>query len=228
MISAVTLDATGTLFAPRDLAADYERVLARHGIAVDRAELARQLPEVWREFASAVDPARDRFASHPHGARGFWRDVVERTCARAGAARPSRFAVAELFERFAEAGAWRVYDEVPAALAALSGRGLRLAVVSNWDERLPRLLAALGLAPSFEAVVVSATVGVEKPHPRIFATAAERLAVAPQRILHVGDRRLEDVEGARGAGMRALLLDRAGAGDLADLTELPGLCATLA
>lgn len=227
-IAAVTFDATGTLFAPGDLAADYARILGRHGIALDRARLATLLPEVWSEFSCAAEPSRDRFASHPGGTRGFWRDVVDRVTDRAGAPRASRFAFAELFAHFASAAAWRLYDDVPAALARLAASDLRLAVVSNWDERLPALLAELGIAERFTAIVVSVEVGVEKPHPAIFAAAAERLGVDPERIVHVGDRRLEDVEGAEGAGLRALWLARGGGGDLADLSTLPERVAALA
>ena len=227
-IEGIGLDATGTLFEIVDLGGEYARVLARHGVELDPRELARLVPEVWREFACTADPARDRFASHPGGARGFWRDVLDRLLARAGAAPASPFAAAELFERFAGAGPWRLFDDVAPALARLRTAGLRLAVVSNWDERLPRLVAALGLESSFDAVVFSSAVGFEKPHPAIFAAASDALGVAPARLLHVGDRRLEDVEGARGAGWRALLLDRAGGGDLASLAELPDRVAALA
>ena len=228
MIEAVTFDATGTLFAPGDLAADYARILGRHGVAVERDRLAALLPEVWSEFSCAADPARDRFASHPRGARGFWRDVVDRVTERAGAGRASPFAFAELYDHFARAAAWRVYDDVPPALGRLAAQGVALAVVSNWDERLPRLLAELDLERHFAVVVVSAEVGVEKPHAKIFATAAARLGVEPARIVHVGDRKLEDVEGAEAAGLRALWLVRGGGGDLADLSTLPERVATLA
>lgn len=219
-IAGVGLDATGTLFEPRDLGGEYARVLARHGIELEPARLARLVPEVWRELACLADPRRDRFLAHPGGARGFWRDVLDRLLERADAPPASPFAAAELYERFAEAGAWRVFPDVVPALERLRGAGLRLAVISNWDQRLPRLLEALDLAARFDAVVVSSAVGVEKPHPAIFAAAAERLGADPERLLHVGDRRLEDVEGALGAGWRALLLDRRGGGDLADLAGL--------
>lgn len=228
MIRAVTLDATGTLFTPRDAGATYARVLGRHGVGLDAAAADRLLPEVWRELACSARPERDRFAAHPDGAKGFWRDVVERVCLLAGSAPPPPFAVAELFETFARAEAWRLYPEVEATLDALAARGLALAVVSNWDERLPRLLERLGLAPRFAAVVVSHLVGVEKPHPAIFAAALERLGVGATECVHVGDRRLEDVEGAQAAGLHALWLARAGGGDLRSLAELPERLAALA
>ena len=228
MIEAVTFDATRTLFAPRDLGGEYARVLARHGIERPAAIWEGVVSTVWREFACAADPAHDRFAAHPGGARGFWRRFVERAAALAGAPRPSAFAAAELYERFARADAWRVYDDVRPALARLADAGLRRAVVSNWDERLPRLLEELELAHHFDAVVVSCEVGVEKPHPLIFTTALARLGASAERALHVGDAALEDVEGARGAGLHALRLSRAGGGDLARLDELPDRLASFA
>jgi putative hydrolase of the HAD superfamily len=137
---------------------------------------------------------------------------------------PSRFAAAELFHRFGSAAAWEVYPEVPGVLADLRSRGLRLGVVSNWDHRLPGLLADLGLARSLSSITYSARAGVEKPDARIFRQALAELGADPAAALHVGDGRLEDVEGAVAAGMRALHLTRnTGGGDLRDLVELPAL-----
>jgi putative hydrolase of the HAD superfamily len=109
-------------------------------------------------------------------------------------------------------------------------------VVSNWDERLPPLLAELGLGDYLDAVVYSAAVGTEKPDPRIFLETLAQLGVEPSEGLHVGDSLREDVEGALAAGMEALHLVRSGApsvvqpdpsggsrGDLADLSSLPDL-----
>ena len=148
---------------------------------------------------------------------------MERVCEHLGQPSPGRFAAAELFDRFARADAWEVYPDVMPALEALSAR-LRLVVLSNWDLRLPRLLQRLDLTPFFESIVFSAEVGVEKPHPGIFQAALEGLAVAPEMVVHVGDRQRDDVEGATAIGMHALLLDRKGErGDLKELTELAAL-----
>jgi putative hydrolase of the HAD superfamily len=227
-IAGVTLDATGTLFAARGLGAEYAAVLARHGIELDPGELDRRVAEVWSELSCRADPRRDRFAAHPGGALGFWRAALDRLSALAGAPRASAFAAAELYERFAGAAPWRRFDDVEPALAGLRTLGLRIGVVANWDERLPRLLAALGFGDRFDAVVYSQAVGVEKPHPAIFAAAERALGLTAAQILHVGDRRLEDVEGAHGAGWRALLVARDGGGDLESLAELPTRVAALA
>ena len=220
-LTAITLDVTHTLLECPCLGEIYAEVLERHGVHVEAAAVRRTIPVVWRELSCAAPLPFDRFASHPDGPQGWWRRFIERTCELLDAERPSRFAAVELFDRFARPESWRVFPEVPATLAELRRRGFRLAVVSNWDTRLPLLLARLGLAESFEAIVVSAAVGREKPDRVIFDTALAALGVAAEAALHVGDHPLEDVEGARAAGMQALHLDRSGGGgDLADLAGL--------
>lgn len=225
---AITFDVTGTLIHSPRLAAIYHQVLARHGVESDPGELSRLIPLVWQEMACAADMAEDRFSSHPDGARGWWQRFVERIGEHLGGPAPSPFAAAELFARFARSEAWELYPEVDDVLADLHRRGFRLAVLSNWDARLPGLLAELGLAHHLDAIVYSAGVGVEKPHPRIFRAVCHELEVDPADALHVGDRIKEDVEGALAVGMEALLLVRRAAsrngppaGDLSDLAPLP-------
>ena len=132
---------------------------------------------------------------------------------------PTPFAAAEIFDRFAHPEAWEIYPEVPEALAGLRARGLRLAVLSNWDHRLPILLDRLGLADYFEVVVYSQEAGAEKPEAMIFECLLARLRLPAAAVLHIGDRLREDVEGARAIGMRALHLDREGGGDVRRLTD---------
>jgi putative hydrolase of the HAD superfamily len=115
---------------------------------------------------------------------------------------------------------FRAYPDAAPALEALRARGLRLACVSNWDYALPEVLARCGLDGAFDAVVTSAGVGARKPDPRIFAAALAAVDCAPANALHVGDTPGEDIEGARAAGIPALLLDRDGGGDIASLAEL--------
>lgn len=222
-LEAVTFDVTHTLLSCPALGQQYADVLARHGVTVLAKDVEAAIPLVWQELACSASPARDRFLDHPKGARGFWRHFVERTCELLDAPRPSAFAAAELFDRFAQAEAWQVEPGTREMLAELKRQGLKLAVVSNWDQRLPLLLERLDLAEPFDSFAISALVGVEKPHPRIFETALTALGVAAECALHVGDSRRDDVEGAQGVGMRAWLLAPAGGGDLRSLAELPEL-----
>ena len=107
---------------------------------------------------------------------------------------------------------WSLYPEVVEVLEALRESGLKLFVVSNWDSTLPALLDRLDLTRHFDGVVVSALVGSSKPAREIFDTALALAGVAAHEALHVGDSPSEDYDGARNAGLPALLLDRAGLG----------------
>ena len=103
-----------------------------------------------------------------------------------------------------------VFPDVEGALRQLRADNYRLVIVSNWQRGLGRFCDALGLRTYFEDIVVSAEVGFEKPDSRIFAEACRRLALPPSHVLHIGDSQVEDVDGARRAGLRAARLQRDG------------------
>jgi putative hydrolase of the HAD superfamily len=120
------------------------------------------------------------------------------------------------------------YPDVPPALRELRGRGLRLVVASNWDCSLPWWLDRAGLGALLDGTVSSAVVGRAKPAPEVFRRALELAGVAPEEALHVGDSLQADVEGARTAGVRGLLLVRDGeppdgVESVGSLAELPAL-----
>jgi len=91
------------------------------------------------------------------------------------------------------------------------GQNFRVAVISNADGGIGRVLSRCGIADCFESVTDSGIVGFEKPHPKIFAAALETMQVRPDESLYVGDVYSVDYVGARNAGMQAVLFDVAGA-----------------
>jgi putative hydrolase of the HAD superfamily len=99
-----------------------------------------------------------------------------------------------------------VAEHSAVALARLQAAGIRLGVVSNSDGRVEQALEAAGLRRYFDVVIDSALVGLEKPDPRIFQAALERLGVEPDEALYVGDLYPIDILGARAAGIDAILL----------------------
>lgn len=216
---AITFDVGGTLLEPWPSVGEVYLAVAREwgAVAADPAEVNRRFAAVWRARRSGFDYSR-----------AAWAGVVAETLRglTPWAAEPAFFE--RLYAHFAGPKPWRVFPEVKPVLAALRQRGFRLAVLSNWDERLPGLLEALNLAGWFERVLVSGLVGWHKPDRRLFAHAAAQLGVAPAHLLHIGDDWVEDVEGARAAGWQAAWLCRQGdpppAGEvlrLAALAELP-------
>jgi putative hydrolase of the HAD superfamily len=115
---------------------------------------------------------------------------------------------------------FHAFADAPPALAALRDAGLKLICVSNWDCSLPEVLERCGLGQALDGVVTSAAAGIRKPDPAIFAPALQLARCVPGDALHVGDTPEEDLKAARAAGIPALLIDRAGGGDIASLGEL--------
>ena len=218
---AVLLDATGTLFdVARPLGDAYSELAREFGGQLDAGTMTRGFRTAFADTPPMAFPGR-RGADLDRAERGWWRAVVERVTSTAGGVREFDGYFDRLYAHYASAPAWRVYPEVPEVLETLCERGLALAVVSNFDSRLPPLLDALGLGPFFDAVVCSGAVGVAKPHGAIFAHALATLEIEASEALHVGDSRVNDYDGARAAGIEALLVERGatvdGAGTIPDL-----------
>jgi putative hydrolase of the HAD superfamily len=116
----------------------------------------------------------------------------------------------EDLSRFLEAehAAWeparRLGDSTHALLDSLRAGELKTGLVSNAFDPgwlLHGDLERMGLADRLDIAVFSSEVGKRKPHEAIFGAALEPLAVQPERALFVGDRRFEDVRGAKQVGM---------------------------
>lgn len=102
----------------------------------------------------------------------------------------------------------RVAEGAATVLARLRAAGLRLAIASNAPFPPPmmhRQLARTGLGPLVDAAVFSSEVGRRKPAPELYLAALERVGVAPERALYVGDQVEEDLNGPLRVGMRAVL-----------------------
>ena len=95
-----------------------------------------------------------------------------------------------------------------AAFDRLERRGIAMGCVTNTillEEAIAELLAKLGLRRYLQSYVVSSNTDYRKPHPSLFLRALEELDVPPEEALFVGDRLVDDIGGAQGVGMRAVL-----------------------
>lgn len=101
--------------------------------------------------------------------------------------------------------AWRLFDDTIPALEALAGRGWRHVVLSNHVPELEAIVHGLGLAGLVERVFSSAVTGYEKPHREAFASAL-RVRRDGEPVWMVGDNPEADFEGARRAGLDAVLV----------------------
>jgi putative hydrolase of the HAD superfamily len=220
---AVLFDAAGTLIELREPVGEtYARVAREHGVALPAQELEAAFRGAFRAAPAMIFPGAS-IEDIPRLEKEWWRRVVSKTFRAADPATqfPDFDGFFEnLFAVMSQPQTWR---EVPGARSLLSRlRSLRwaVAIVSNFDRRLPNILQGLGLAEYFDTVVLCSDVGAAKPEAAIFHRALERLQVPASRAVVVGDDEELDIKGARAAGLRAI--------DVKSLAKLDGLLDQLA
>jgi putative hydrolase of the HAD superfamily len=199
-VSAITFDVGQTIL---DLdTAMLARRLAERAILVEESALDARLPAAWRRHEQAVEA----------GERHPWKVLMAALLdGIAGEA-----IVDWLWDEQPRANLWRrAIPGMRALIEELHGRGVPMAVVSNSEGRLAALLDELDWSRWFVAIADSGALGVAKPDPGIFTWVLERLGVPAGEVVHVGDSRGADVEGALAAGLRAVWFGPA-ARDLGD------------
>lgn len=215
-IKAVTLDAYGTLVRNEDLLLVPRQIVADHGLSV-------AADHVWREWSELY---HQRSALPPFlTLRELEGEILTSVLRQLGIdAAPTAYV--DLF--FQVTTRVELYPEALEVLAALPP--VRAAVVSNADQEH---VAAWTFALPVEFVLISEHARSYKPDRLIFELAVRRLGLAPHEVLHVGDSEVDDVRGAKAAGLRVAWVNRTGRArrpdtpapdfEIRDLTELPAL-----
>jgi putative hydrolase of the HAD superfamily len=194
--TALLLDAAGTLLHPAvPIAQTYARIALEHGVKVSPAEVGQRFPDIMKRAALLRRNSPDW--------RPYWQAVVEHCT---GSDDPELLDA--LIQYFRAPRAWTVAAGAASCCMQVRARGMKVAIVSNWDHHLRPLLEEIGAATWLDTIVVSAEEQLEKPDPRMFLRACERLGVEPGAAVHVGDNPDDDIAGATAAGCAALLIGR--------------------
>lgn len=208
MLKAVFFDAAGTLLEAREpVGQTYARIAKKHGVDADVAVISAAFR---RAFASA--PGLAFGPGRPVGElerleREWWRRLVGKSFEGLGCFDSFDRFYDELFGYFAEPAHWVPVAEAHSVLHGLQESGLDLGVISNFDSRLHRILDGLGLSRYFKSVTISTEAGFAKPAREIFAAALATIGVGASEAVHVGDSEHMDLNGARAAGLGAILID---------------------
>jgi HAD superfamily hydrolase (TIGR01549 family) len=229
-IRAVFFDVGFTLLRPHPSLRDIVlAACAEMGVTLDPAALAERAPVAEQYFFRAQ-----------HVQKGTWGDNAAITRAwteyftlllEPFIPEPQRSAcVAAVVHAFDQHTSWRPYPDAPPALEELSQR-YTLGLISDWGIGLGPILREHDLLRYFAFLVVSATSRRAKPDPHLFETALQRADALGDYTVYVGDSYVQDVLGARAAGIHPILIDRRKRHvpaqidcpvihDLADLTRL--------
>ena len=204
----VFFDAGGTLFRPYpSVGAVYAATALRHGVEVQADIVEKAFHAQWHErngLTSLKGQTSDKIE------REWWYRLVRDVFQNLDAFQDFDGFFEELYDLFARAECWRLFDDTVPVLDALRSAGFRLGIISNWDHRLYSIVQQLKLDHYFEHVVASSKVGVAKPGAKIFHHALKAFQIEPGAAWHVGDSLVDDYHGARQVGISAVLLDRHG------------------
>jgi len=198
LIRLVFFDVGGTLIHPHpSVGTIYSEVAGRHGVNLSETECEARFKSAWKvqkQGGGAIDEK-------------WWHQVVRKVFEN------NSFPDFELFFKdvysiFEQPHVWKIFDDVLPTLSELKKRGLRLAIASNWDERLPPLLDQLNLSQYFEKEFISFEMGISKPNPQFFRNALAKMDIPAIEAIHIGDDEVEDGQCAESAGLRAYIINR--------------------
>ncbi|KGI66767.1 HAD-IA family hydrolase [Mycobacterium rufum] len=206
-VDAVLFDFSGTLFRLEEDESWFEgmQLDTPDNREVDehvRAELVHRLTAPTGRTVSMTPEALEAWVNRdlaPHLHREAYLHVLRES----GLARHH---AESLYAKVIDPASWTAYPDTATVLAGLKARGIKTAVVSNIAFDIRPAFERIGAAGDVDAFVLSFELGAVKPDPAIFTAALDRLGVAADRALMVGDSDEAD-GGARALGCAFALVD---------------------
>jgi putative hydrolase of the HAD superfamily len=209
----IFLDAVGTLFGVKDSVGEVYSAIARHwGVEISAADLDRAFI---KSFKASTPPVFPEINQQPLALRDaeyqWWSAIAVKTFTEVKVI--NRFVdfekfFAQLYEHFATAQPWYIYNDVLPALINWQEKEIELGIISNFDTRLDRVLESLDLKRFFRSITISSVAGAAKPDSHIFMKALATHNYNPDRAWHIGDSLTEDYYGAMSVGIKSFWLDR--------------------
>lgn len=140
----------------------------------------------------------------------WWKEMTREWCEAVGIGEHSEQVHETALQRMyvSEHARFDLFDDAMPALDLARNKGLKVAALSNWDVSLHSVLQRLKIYDRFDVVLASLEEGIEKPEPEFFEIMRAALDLEADEILHIGDDPIDDLRGARGAGMKSALIDR--------------------
>ncbi|AKS35958.1 HAD family hydrolase [Mycolicibacterium goodii] len=204
MVKAVLFDFSGTLFRLEEDESWFE------GMTVDEREVDGHVQaELMRRLTAPTGRSVQMSEEQYHAwvnrdlAPHLHREAYLHVLRESGLADPH---AESLYERVVDPDSWTAYPDTATVLKSLKRQGVRTAVVSNIAFDVRPAFTALGIDDDVDEFVLSYEVGAVKPDAAIFTTALQRLGVAPEDALMVGDSEEAD-GGASAVGCAFALVD---------------------
>ncbi len=200
-VQTVVFDVVGTLVEPWPPVAEaYAAIGQRHGAVVAVPEIDRRFRQAWKRQELIDAAAVPAFTTSRSREADRWRSIVTDVFVEHGR---TAAIFAELWDHFGRPDSWRSLAAGSDLMREAIASGATVALASNFDERL--LMIAPAVAPLAWAghVFASSEIGWRKPAPEFFRWIENRLGVAPEDLLLVGDDPELDIAAATRAGWQS-------------------------
>lgn len=169
----------------------------------------------YQQMASVLSVSYNDFIkiwrdSHDERGLGIFQSIednIEYICQKLGAnAKEAQIKLAAQIDFKFKLRSIRAQPEAMEVLSTLKSHGYPTGLISDCSSDIPIIWRHMPLSPLIDAAVFSCLVGLQKPDPRIYWLATERLMVNPENCLYIGDGDSRELTGASQAGMRPVLI----------------------
>ena len=184
----------------------WHRVLAEEGRPEDPDRIRSAIDSTDREWFGEIYDYLGRTEE-------FWLRYDGHILDRLGIGSGRKQIVESVQRVFDDRDVVELYPETRPVLLALRDRGYRTGIISNHNDGLLRDLEHHELRTLFETVTYSQEARAEKPDPAVFSLALRRAGCSAAEAVYVGNTVEQDIEGARGVGIRPIWINRTGRGD---------------
>jgi len=203
----ITLDATNTIFKFKEPPmVNYVKFAKKHNVICQTETL---IPAFYLSFKT-VDKKWPHFGATSNvTSEKWWHEVIYGTFHEFE--RDTITPIAEdLYRYYATAEPYYVFPDVLPFVEKVKSLNIKLAIISNYDKRLPGILDELRISHFFEKIITSEEAKVSKPDPAIFEFCLKQcnIRARPENLLHIGDDLDKDYKGAKNLNWNGLVIKR--------------------
>ena len=201
-VDTVVFDVVGTLLEPSpSVAKAYKNSAETLGVTLPEADISKRFSVAWekQEFFDSQQQPAFRTSRRPEYER--WKQIV---CEVFEGYTVAEKIFEDLWLHFGKPSSWRPVAQGCQLLEAAREAGLKVAVASNFDERLLPLAQCVEPLIGIENIFASSEIGWRKPAVEFFRTVESRLGKDPRQLLLIGDDPRLDIAAAQTAGWKSI------------------------
>jgi len=198
----VLFDLGGTLIKTASVPEIYRRILQVYGVNVSLDAISKAHGENEKEFSLEKMVALQK---------GFWIRWNARVLERIGISGNREFLARKIDELWWDYADLKAEPDAVETVTQLKRKRIKVGVITNaFEGDYSKILQRLGWMDTFDVLVGIDACKRAKPNSEIFLYALNKLGINPQEVIFIGDSIKHDYEGAKKAGLKALLINREG------------------